>query len=281
MRDLTRRRHTASQRLMLQNPHTRRHGRRRVGDNTGRSDVAALKPTTPLQPLTRASMKPPSPLRAPEQQPLKPLAPLQPKNTPKTPISHPQRRCRFQPHTGTREQRRQGFQSDATRYEQRCHLFQPGNALRRIGKRTRSHTSTPGATGVEGAGGTCRRAGGRWRGLARQHTDTPTDWRPPRGLRGLAGLRADAPSAARGADGERAGRPRGGRKSVGATSNATDQAGIRHNTTRGRGPAGPRPGATTQTLRSTCVPCRSARAARRLRRSSRSPRLRQRAGPRR
>ena len=56
------------------------------------------------------------------------------------------------------------------------------------------------------------------RGQARQHTDTPTDWRPPRGLRGLAGLRADAPSEARGADGERAGRPRDGRRSVGATS---------------------------------------------------------------
>ncbi len=53
------------------------------------------------------------------------------------------------------------------------------------------------------------------RGQARQHTDTPTDWRPPRGLRGLAGLRADAPSEARGADGERAGRPRGGRKAGG------------------------------------------------------------------
>ena len=188
MRDLTRRRHAASQRLMLQNPHTRRHGRRRVGDNTGRSDVAALKPTTPLQPLTWASMKPPSPLRAPEQQPLKPLAPLQPKNTPKTPISHPQRRsrfqlahltgpqrrCRFQPHTGTREQRRQGFQSDATRHEQRYHRFQPGNALRRIGKRTRSHTSTPGAAGVEGAGGTCRRAGGRRQGLAGLRDDAPS-----------------------------------------------------------------------------------------------------------
>ena len=39
-----------------------------------------------------ATMKPPSPLRAPEQQPLKPMTPLQPKNAPKTPISHPQRR---------------------------------------------------------------------------------------------------------------------------------------------------------------------------------------------
>ena len=59
--------------------------------------------------------------------------------------------------------------------------------------------------------------GWRW-GLAGQHADTPTDWRPTRGLQGLAGLRADAPSEARGADGERAGRPRGGRRSVGATS---------------------------------------------------------------
>ena len=34
IRDLTRRRHAASQLLMLQNPHTRRHGRRRVADKT-------------------------------------------------------------------------------------------------------------------------------------------------------------------------------------------------------------------------------------------------------
>ena len=60
----------------------------------------------------------------------------------------------------------------------------------------------------------------------------PTDWRPPRGLWGLAGLRADAPSEARGADGERAGRPRGGRRSVGATSS---------NSRRGRHAGGPPP----------------------------------------
>ena len=46
----------------------------------------------------------------------------------------------------------------------------------------------------------------------------PADWRPPRGLRGLAGLRDDAPSEARSANGERAGRPRGGWKSGGARS---------------------------------------------------------------
>ena len=60
-------------------------------------------------------------------------------------------------------------------------------------------------------------------GRARTSTRTP-DWRPTRGLRGLAGLRADAPSEARGADGERAGRPRGGRRS-GGQSNAGDLAG--------------------------------------------------------
>ena len=64
----------------------------------------------------------------------------------------------------------------------------PGRASR---QRAKPHASTPGTAGVEGAGGTCRSAGGRWRGLA--------------------GLRADAPSEARGTDGERAGRPRGGR----------------------------------------------------------------------
>ena len=62
----------------------------------------------------------------------------------------------------------------------------PGRASRR---RAQPHASTTGPTGVEGAGGTggpgCG-ARGRWRGLA--------------------GLRDDAPSEARGADGERAGR---------------------------------------------------------------------------
>ena len=63
---------------------------------TGRGDVARLKPTAPLRPLMRASMKPPSPLLTPQQRPLKPTTPLQPKDARKTPISHPQRRRRFQ-----------------------------------------------------------------------------------------------------------------------------------------------------------------------------------------
>ena len=44
--------------------------------------MATLKPTTP--PLTH------------NKGPMKPASPLHPKNTPKTPISHPQRRWRFQ-----------------------------------------------------------------------------------------------------------------------------------------------------------------------------------------
>ena len=78
----------------------------RTFSRTGRSDVATLKPTTPLQPLTQATMKPLAPMLAPKQQPLKPLAPLQPKNTPQTPISHPQRRRRFQARLALRVQRR-------------------------------------------------------------------------------------------------------------------------------------------------------------------------------
>ena len=41
---------------------------------------------------------------------LKPMTPLRPKNTPTTPISHPQRRCRFQLRLSLREQRRWRFQ---------------------------------------------------------------------------------------------------------------------------------------------------------------------------
>ena len=55
-------------------------------------------------------------------------------------------------------------------------------------------TRRPDDAGVEGAGGPGgpgHGAGGRRQGLAGQHTDTPTDWRPPRGL---AELRADEPS---------------------------------------------------------------------------------------
>ena len=60
-----------------------------------------------------AALKPPSPLLAPKQRPLKPPSPLHPKTAPKTPISHPQRRRRFQPRLGRRPQRRRRFQTTA------------------------------------------------------------------------------------------------------------------------------------------------------------------------
>ena len=58
-----------------------------------------------------ATLKPTTPLLAPKTGPLKPMTPLRPKNAPKTPISHSQRRWRFQSHTGTSEQRRSRFQT--------------------------------------------------------------------------------------------------------------------------------------------------------------------------
>ena len=76
-----------------------------------------------------------------------------------------------------------------------------------------SRSTTPSAARVWRSRGRAA-AHGRTEQPPPRPTGTP-DWRPPSGLRGLAGLRADAPSEARSADGERAGRPRGGRRSGG------------------------------------------------------------------
>ena len=70
------------------------------------------------------TVKPPSPLLTPKQQSLKPVAPLQPKNALNTPISHPQRRRRFQSRLCPREQRRRRFQSRLCPREQRRRWFQ-------------------------------------------------------------------------------------------------------------------------------------------------------------
>ena len=100
--------------------------------------MATMQPMTPLRPLVQASMKPPSPLHAleqqplkppspllaPKQRPLKPPSPLQPKNAPKTPISQPQRRRRFQLRLGRRPQRRRRFQPHTGTSAQRRWRFQ-------------------------------------------------------------------------------------------------------------------------------------------------------------
>ena len=137
-----------------------------------------MKPPSPLQPLIRANVKPPSPMLAPKQRPLKPPSPLQPKNAPKTPISHPQRRCRFQPHTHTSEQRRWRFQLRLGLREQRRWRFHardfrctramagPGRASSR---RTEPHISD----------------------------QAPPVWRAPEGPEGTGGLRGAAPNEVR------------------------------------------------------------------------------------
>ena len=186
IRTTTRRRHADNQRLMLQNPHRHRYGRRRAADktwaqrrvsrknppNTGLPAALReiVRPARPLQRHYREKTRPASPktpklecfecagrtisrlhnetppqgelirtrthtrpsraknfahrtnkhgdaetnnttARPPNKAPLKPASPLRPKTAPKTPISHPQRLRRFQPHTDTSKQRRARFQT--------------------------------------------------------------------------------------------------------------------------------------------------------------------------
>ena len=57
------------------------------------------------------TLKPTTPMLAPNKEALKPASPLRPKTAPKTPISHPQRRRRFQSRLGRHPQRRWRFQT--------------------------------------------------------------------------------------------------------------------------------------------------------------------------
>ena len=234
-----------------------------------------------------ATLKPTTPLLAPNKGLLKPTSPLRPKTAPKTPISHPQRRWRFQSHAGTSEQRRWRFQLRLSLHEQRRQGFHttgpPGlrpssypqpqcaqnadhlarntpispiftEVVRSLG------ASLPSTGRLEGAGGTCRGAGGRWRGLA--------------------GLRDDAPSEARGADGSRAGRrppahtaagPSGARNTREATSNTSGATSNRQPPQAqqsgpeplGSGPpsmlSGDQRTTRVSSARPPCHPCRSSR----------------------
>ena len=163
---------------------------------------------------------------------------------------------------------------------------------------THRHTQRPGTTGVKGAGETCRGAGGRRQGLAGLRDDAPRHtparqsppmWRASEGPEGLAAVPVGGGGAWPGFETTRraklAARTTRGRAAAhghnqqpGPTAHHAAPQETQH---RGAGPQARAPSATTQILRSTCVPCRSARAARRWRRSSRSPRLRRQAGPRR
>ena len=75
----------------------------------------------------------------------------------------------------------------------------PGRASRRRADQR------PGPTGVEGAGRSCRSAGGRWQGLAGLRGDAPISgqaplvWRAPEGPEGTGGLRGAVPVGGDGA----------------------------------------------------------------------------------
>ena len=85
--------------LFRAHAHTHGQAERQISRKR-RDNTATLKPTTPLHTHNKG--------------PVKPTSPLRPKTPPKMPISHPQRRWRFQPHAGTSEQRRRWFHPTQT-----------------------------------------------------------------------------------------------------------------------------------------------------------------------
>ena len=93
----------------------------------------------------------------------------------------------------------------------------PGRASR---PRIQPHVSTPGTTGVKGAGGTGGHGRASRRGAERSEA-LASRAAGPSGARNTRGATSNTINWAgrpRGADGERAGRPRGGRRSVGGGS---------------------------------------------------------------
>ena len=95
-----------------------------------------------------ATLKPTTPLLASNKGALKPASPLHPKIAPKTPISHPQRRCRFQSRLGRHPQRRWRFQTRLGRRPQRRWRFQ-----------------TSGPAGLQGQAAAPMGGGGAWPGF--------------------------------------------------------------------------------------------------------------------
>ena len=116
-----------------------------------------------------ATLKPTTPLLASNKGALKPASPLHPKIAPKTPISHPQRRWRFQTRLGRRPQRRWRFQTRLGRRPQRRWRFQ-----------------TTGPAGLQGLAAVPVGAGRAWPGFEPKHKHTSAHqaqlvWRAPEG----------------------------------------------------------------------------------------------------
>ena len=141
-------------------------------------------------------MKPTTPLLTPLCVRMKPTTPLRPTTASKTPVSHPQRRWRFQPHAHTSEHRRHRFYARDFRCPQAS--AGPGQV-----------SQQPSTAGVEGAGGH-KRAWLRypwavaWPGRttsrrAEPHParQAPPVGRAPEGPEGTGGLRGAAPNEVR------------------------------------------------------------------------------------
>ena len=116
---------------------------------------------------------------APEQRPLKPPSPLQPKNGPKTPISRPQRRWRFQLGLSLREQRRCRFHPRLALREQRRRRFQLPPSPARKGDGGFNPTRARASKGDDGFTREISDARGRWRGLAVQRANAQATYQQP------------------------------------------------------------------------------------------------------
>ena len=108
-----------------------------------------------------ATLKPTTPLLAPNKGALKPASPLRRKIAPITPISHPQRRWRFQSRLGRRPQRRWRFQTRLGRRPQRRWRFQ-----------------TSGPAGLQGQAAAPMGGGGAWPDRETTRQTRPQHTRP-------------------------------------------------------------------------------------------------------
>ena len=158
---------------------------------------------------------------------VKPTSPLRSKTAPKTPISQPQRRWRFQSHTGTSEQRRRWFQTTGLPHLQHpnaapvggCGAWPGFEATRRA---TRQHTRPHRCGGRRrdrGHGRVSRRGAWprcRWAVAGPGRASRSTT--PSRRL-ACGDLAGGPPPTGTHSGPDHQGKPRGARNTRGATSN--------------------------------------------------------------
>ena len=198
-------------------------------------------------------MKPATPLLTPSRARMKPATPLLAHNAAKSSISREQRCHRFHPTTKTGPQRYQRFQPGivlhrrgkqctraytVARATRQCAYPRSAMPLRNAIRKVRPRPIIPHAIPTQPNPASTQNPQNSNDQTSNHETHSrELHAKLPSGG-GLAGLRADAPSEARGADGERAGRhppahTAAGPDSARNASGATDQAPTQH---RGAGP---------------------------------------------